>query len=91
VLGSPRRHPPFALWIIMLAGESTREAVLKGLCGGADGYITKPSEPDALMAPVRSVPACRTGRAPALTAPAADAHCACGRQQKALALPAGAF
>lgn len=56
VLASLRRHPAFrTVPIIMLTGKSTREAVLKGLSGGADGYITKPFEPDALMAAVRTV------------------------------------
>ncbi|MGV3569400.1 MAG: response regulator transcription factor [Ramlibacter sp.] len=56
VLGSLRRHPAFrTVPIIMLTGKATREAVLQGLNGGADGYITKPFEPDALMAAVRTV------------------------------------
>lgn len=56
VLGSLRRHPAFRnVPVIMLTGKATREAVLKGLAGGADGYITKPFEPDALMAAVRTV------------------------------------
>lgn len=41
--------------IIMLTGKSTREAVLKGLAGGADGYVTKPVEPEALLQAVRTV------------------------------------
>ena len=41
--------------IIMLTGKTTREAVLKGLNCGADGYITKPFEPEALMAAVQTV------------------------------------
>ncbi|HEY8358587.1 MAG TPA: response regulator [Ramlibacter sp.] len=56
VLGSLRRHPAFRhVPIIMLTGKATREAVLQGLSGGADGYITKPFEPDALMQAVRTV------------------------------------
>jgi two-component system OmpR family response regulator len=56
VLASLRRHPAFrSVPIVMLTGKATREAVLQGLAGGADGYITKPFEPDALMAAVRTV------------------------------------
>ncbi|QJW85673.1 response regulator transcription factor [Ramlibacter terrae] len=56
VLASLRRHPAFGkVPIIMLTGKATREAVLQGLNGGADGYITKPFEPDALMTAVRTV------------------------------------
>jgi len=41
--------------VIMLTGKATREAVIQGLAGGADGYITKPFEADALMRAVRIV------------------------------------
>ena len=41
--------------VIMLTGKATRESVIKGLAGGADGYITKPFEADALMHAVRTV------------------------------------
>jgi len=41
--------------VIMLTGKSTREAVIKGLASGADGYVTKPFETDALMRAVRTV------------------------------------
>lgn len=41
--------------IIMLTAKSSRESVLKGLAGGADGYVTKPVEPDALLQAVRTV------------------------------------
>lgn len=56
VLASIRRHPALRnVPVIMLTGKATREAVLQGLAGGADGYITKPFEPEALMAAVRTV------------------------------------
>lgn len=56
VLGSLRRHPAFRhVPVVMLTGKATREAVLRGLGGGADGYVTKPFEPDALMAAVHTV------------------------------------
>lgn len=41
--------------IIMLTGKATREAVLRGMAGGADGYVTKPFEADSLMRAVRTV------------------------------------
>ena len=51
-----RQHPAFqGVPVIMLTGKATREAVIKGLAGGANGYVTKPFEVDALLAAVRSV------------------------------------
>lgn len=51
-----RQHPALKhVPTIMLTGKSTRESVIKGLAGGADGYVTKPFEPDALMRAVRTV------------------------------------
>jgi two-component system OmpR family response regulator len=51
-----RQHPALTnVPVIMLTGKSTREAVIKGLAGGADGYITKPFEVDALMRAIRTV------------------------------------
>lgn len=51
-----RQHPLLKeVPVIMLTGKATREAVLKGLAGGADGYVTKPFEADALMHVVRTV------------------------------------
>lgn len=56
ILAGIRRHPALrSVPVVMLTGLSTREAVLKGLAGGADGYITKPFEVDVLMKAVRSV------------------------------------
>jgi DNA-binding response OmpR family regulator len=39
----------------MITAEATREAVRKGLQAGADGYITKPFEPDCVVTAVREV------------------------------------
>jgi two-component system, OmpR family, response regulator len=51
-----RQHPVLKeVPVIMLTGKSTREAVLKGIAAGADGYITKPFEPHALLRAVRTV------------------------------------
>jgi two-component system OmpR family response regulator len=51
-----RQHPVLKeVPAIMLTAQATREAVLKGMAAGADGYITKPFEADALMRAVRTV------------------------------------
>ena len=51
-----RQHPALKnVPVIMLTGMATREAVLKGLASGADGYITKPFEADSLMSAVKTV------------------------------------
>lgn len=51
-----RQHPVLKdVPVIMLTGKATREAVLKGVAAGADGYITKPFEPHALLRAVRTV------------------------------------
>jgi two-component system OmpR family response regulator len=56
VLASLRRHPAFRrVPVIMLTGKATRESVLKGMAGGADGYVTKPFEAEALMNAVHTV------------------------------------
>ena len=56
ILEKLRAHPAFKkVAVIMLTAKATRESVLKGLSGGADGYITKPFEVDVLMKAVRAV------------------------------------
>ncbi len=56
VLSSIRRHPVLRnIPVIMLTAKATREDVMRGLVGGADGYITKPFDPDVLVAGVRAV------------------------------------
>jgi two-component system OmpR family response regulator len=56
ILHRLRQHPSLKdVPVIMLTGKATRESVIKGLAGGADGYITKPFEADALMHAVRTV------------------------------------
>ena len=51
-----RQHPVLKdVPVIMLTGKATREAVLKGIAAGADGYLTKPFEPHALLRAVRTV------------------------------------
>jgi CheY-like chemotaxis protein/DNA-binding PadR family transcriptional regulator len=41
--------------VIMMTAKATREAVLKGLERGADGYVTKPFEIQVLLAAVKNV------------------------------------
>ena len=56
ILYKMRQHPMLKdVPVIMLTGKATREAVIKGLAGGADGYVTKPFEADALIEAVRTV------------------------------------
>ncbi|MFL6692386.1 MAG: response regulator transcription factor [Ramlibacter sp.] len=56
ILARLRQHPVLKdVPVIMLTGKATREAVLRGIATGADGYITKPFEPHALLRAVRTV------------------------------------
>lgn len=56
ILDRMRHHPVLkSMPVIMLTAEATREAVLRGLRGGADGYVTKPFEPDMLITAVKAV------------------------------------
>lgn len=56
VLQKMRAHPALkAVPVLMLTAKATRESVLKGLASGANGYITKPFQPDALIAAVKTV------------------------------------
>lgn len=56
ILRRMRRHRRLhAVPVIMMTGTSTREAVIQGMRSGADGYVTKPFEAEALMRAVRTV------------------------------------
>lgn len=56
ILAKMRQHPVLkSMPVIMLTAETTREAVLRGLQGGAEGYVTKPFEADALVSAVKAV------------------------------------
>ena len=56
VLLRMRQHPVLkTVPIIMLTAMATREAVLKGLAGGADGYITKPFDTEILNKALKAV------------------------------------
>ena len=56
VLHKIRQHPALTtLPVVMLTAKATRDGVLKGITGGADGYITKPFEIRALVKAVNAV------------------------------------
>jgi two-component system, OmpR family, response regulator len=56
VLMRMRQHPALKrVPVIMLTSKATRESVLRGLAGGADGYITKPFDVDALAKAMHTV------------------------------------
>ena len=56
VLARIRQHPALRMIpVIMLTAQASRGDVLRGLSGGANGYITKPFEHEALMKSVRAV------------------------------------
>lgn len=56
ILHNLKAHPALrTMPAIMVTAEARRESVMRGLVGGADGYITKPFEHAALVAGVRAV------------------------------------
>jgi len=56
ILLKVRHHPQLkSIPIIMLTSQASREDVLRGLAGGADGYITKPFEQEALLTGIKAV------------------------------------
>jgi CheY-like chemotaxis protein len=56
ILARIRQHPALqAIPVIMLTAQASRGDVLRGLSGGANGYITKPFEHEALMKSLRAV------------------------------------
>lgn len=56
VLARMRQHPQLkSIPVIMLTGHARREDVMRGLAGGADGYITKPFDRDVLLIGIRAV------------------------------------
>ena len=65
VLMKMREHAALAdTPIIMLTAKTTREAVIKGLAGGADGYITKPFQTDVLVKAIQTMFGMSHGREP---------------------------
>ena len=56
ILARVRQHPALrSIPVIMLTAQSSRKDVLRGLSGGANGYLTKPFEHEALMKSLRAV------------------------------------
>ncbi|MGD8896717.1 MAG: response regulator [Acidobacteriota bacterium] len=56
ILERLRRHPDFGrLPVVMLTSLSEPADVAKGLALGANGYLSKPARPQALVAALRSV------------------------------------
>ena len=56
VLARMRAHPQLkSIPVIMLTGQANREDVMRGLAGGANGYITKPFDRDVLLTGIRAV------------------------------------
>ena len=56
ILERMRQHPVLKnMPVIMLTAEATRESVLRGLRGGADGYITKPFQAEMVVRAVKAV------------------------------------
>jgi DNA-binding response OmpR family regulator len=56
ILARMRQHPVLrAVPVIMVTAAATREAVLRGIQGGADGYVTKPFQIHPLVRAVKEV------------------------------------
>lgn len=56
VLMKLREHPVLRkVPIIMLTAKATRESVIRGLAGGADGYITKPFQTEVLVKAIQTL------------------------------------
>ncbi|MBL8539554.1 MAG: response regulator [Betaproteobacteria bacterium] len=56
VLLKMRQHPALkTVPVVMVTSKATRDAVLTGLARGADGYLTKPVEPESLLKAIRAV------------------------------------
>jgi CheY-like chemotaxis protein len=56
ILARIRQHPALrTIPVIMLTAQASRGDVLRGLSGGANGYITKPFEHESLMKSLRAV------------------------------------
>lgn len=56
VLSALKKHPLLkGVPVIMLTADSKQESVVRGLVGGADGYITKPFQPQVLVQGVQAI------------------------------------
>jgi len=56
ILARVRQHPALReIPVIMLTAQTSRRDVLRGLAGGANGYITKPFDHEGLVKSLRAV------------------------------------
>jgi len=56
LLQTLRKHPKLgSVPVIMLTGRTSPEDVLRGMTGGADGYVSKPFQFDALAVAIKTV------------------------------------
>jgi DNA-binding response OmpR family regulator len=56
VLARIRQHPSLSdLPVVMMTSIATREAVIKGLACGADGYVTKPFQVHLLVKAIQTI------------------------------------
>ena len=56
ILQKIRKHPKFgSVPVIMLTGQTSPEDVLRGMTSGADGYVSKPFQFDALAVAIKTV------------------------------------
>ena len=63
ILQRLKAHPALkAVPVIMLTADAARESVMRGIAGGADGYITKPFERAMLLDGVKAVLGLDAGR-----------------------------
>ena len=63
ILQKLKAHPALKeVPVIMLTADAARESVMRGLAGGADGYITKPFERAKLLDGVKAVLGIQDGR-----------------------------
>ena len=56
ILQRMKQHPQLkAIPVIMLTAQAKRDSVMRGLAGGADGYMTKPLQMPTLVKGIRAV------------------------------------
>ena len=56
ILQRLKAHPALkGVPVIMLTADAARESVMRGIAGGADGYVTKPFERAMLLEGVKAV------------------------------------
>ncbi|MFA7282461.1 MAG: response regulator, partial [Sterolibacterium sp.] len=56
VLQALKKHPLLkTVPVVMLTADAKQESIVRGLIGGADGYITKPFEPKILIEGVKAI------------------------------------